>query len=223
MPKLNQLNCGESYRNVGTSGCVLEPKQIKGTLLFTSPISFTEEQLSGDFLEVLQNMAWSNNGSTRMFPIPGAVGLTDNSGDPVTETLDNGQVLFIRDSPYNWTIRYLDGGLCKQSALRTLNSQTRWILFWDTDNVIYGFNDNGKLGAIPTTFYAAGWKPATGSSAAQYNYSLSFDPKWINESLGTIQADFDPATITGLQDVQIIENTFVPATGVANVYAQTYC
>lgn len=223
MPIINQLNCGEQFRNVGHSGCDLDPKSIVGVLLFPSKQIFTQDQIN-NFAEVLQNFMYADNGVNRAFPISGIATITDNSGEPVVETLDNGRELFVRDSPYNFTMRYLDGALCEHSALRTLNGQNRNILLWTSDNMLLGARDTkGNITTIPSIFHAQGWKPSTGSNANQYLFRISFDQKWLNESLGFVQLDFDIAQINALQDLVVVENTFNPTTGLSNVYVRTYC
>lgn len=223
MSIINQLNCGESFRNVGYSGCVLDPKNIVGVLVFPSKQVFTQSQIN-NFAEVLQSFMYADNGVNRAFPISGIATITDNSGEPVVETLDNGVELFVRDSPYNFTMRYIDGALCKHSALRTLNGQNRNILIWTSDNMLLGAKDvHNNITTIPSIFHAQGWKPTSGSNANQYLFRISFDQKWLNESLGFVQLDFDIAQIPALQDLVVVDNTFNPTSGLANVYVRTYC
>lgn len=223
MPRLNELQCAESLRNVGTSGCVLEPGLIKGFFIGASDFSF-DAAAQQDIQDRLQDLLWADNAAQRLIMLSDIVDLTDNSGDPVTETFGYGGQTTIRDNFNDWTVRYRDGGLCRHSALRTWSGDSRRLLFWDDKNRLFGSDRNGSLINFPSSVYVPSWKTATGSATTVLNVKFNFDPKYINESVGVLQLDFDPAVaLRSLQDLVISVNSFNPNTGVVNAKIVTYC
>lgn len=223
MATLNSINCADNTRNVGFGGCVPDIKLIKGALLYDNARVFSDEELQ-DIQTTLQDDAWSDNAAARMYPIHGFVGITDNSEAPVTQTFDYGAQYIVRDGFYNWSAQATDGGLCRNSALRTHNGK-RWVLFYDAEGKVIGYNKSGQFAAIPLQFfYQQPMTLPTGSATAGYISQFSFDPKYFNEDVAFVKEDgVDPADIDGLQDIQIKVNSFNDATGLANVTLQTLC
>lgn len=222
MAKLNQLNCDASYKNVGFGSCFLDPVQMAGAFIFNAPKSFTAAELD-DFFTTLQDLAWNDSSSARTFPVHNFVQMTDNSEDLIIQTFDYGAKSPVRDGDYDWTGLFRDGGLCLQSALRTLNGK-RWVLFYDKNNVFYGYNNQDKLTTIPLQFFwATPWKLATGSTSAQYQARFVFQPKYLNEFIAFAKVEFDPGTVVGLNGIDLVVNSFNSTTGAANISVNTQC
>lgn len=221
MAKLNELNCAEEYKNVGFGTCVLDPKLIAGAILFNTKRSFTAEELV-DFQSTLQDAAWDDSPTSRTYPVHNFVQVTDNSEDVSIQTYDYGDKSITRDGFYDWLGQFRKGGLCLSSSLRSLNGD-RFALFYDKNGVIFGYKANGLLTTIPVLFYEKPWKLATGSAATEYAARFIFEPKYLNEFVAYVKVDFDPAEITGLQDIEILVNSFDPVTGELNITLQTAC
>ncbi len=220
--KMGQLNCFTNSKNVGFGNCVLDWKQIMGAFIFDGPRSFTAAEVAA--LEAtLQDAAADDIKANRMFPIHNFVAPTDNSEDLVVETFDYGGKAPVRDGDNDWTFRFVDGGACLLNSLRTHNGK-RWVLFYDKDNKIMGYNKSGEFSAIPLQFfYAKTFRLATGSTSAVYEVRFVFLSKYSNEESTFVVADFDPSEIEGLEDINIIVNSWNQNTGVLNATLQLAC
>lgn len=220
--KLGQLSCLENTKNVGFGGCFLDWKQIRGALLYDKPRTFSASEIAALETTLLSDAA-ADAKSARMFPIHKFVAPTDNSEDVILETFDYGSKAIVRDGDIDWTFQYVDGGGCLSKALRTHNGK-RWVLFYDSEFKIMGYDLRGQLSAIPLQFfYASPFKLATGSTTAKYMVRFVFESKYANEESQFIKSSFDPSEIAGLQDIDIILNTWDQDTGVANVTLQIAC
>lgn len=220
--KRGQLNCAENTKNVGFGSCFLDWKQIAGALLYDNPRSFTDNEIAA-LEETLAADAAKDVKASRMFPIHNFVAPTDSSENVVLETFDYGGKAIVRDGDNDWTFQYVDGGNCLQKALRTHNGK-RYVLFYDKENKIMGYNKSGLLAAIPLQFfYAHPFRLATGSKTAAYMVQFVFLAKYANEESDFVKADFDPSEIDGLQDIDILVNSWNQDTGVVNATLQISC
>lgn len=220
--KRGQLNCAENTKNVGFGSCVLNIKQIKGVLLYDGPRTFTVAEIA-DMQATLIADAHADSKLQRMYPIHNFESMTDNSEALVIETFDYGAKAPVRDGDNDWTFRYRDGGNCLQNALRTHNGK-RYVLFYDIENRIFGFNKLGDFATIPLQFFwAHAFKPATGSTTSQLMVQFVFLAKYMNEESDFVKLDFDPAELDAIQDIDIILNSWDQDTGVANVTLQIKC
>lgn len=223
MNNLNELNCDVLYKNVGFGTCVLEPGLIKGVILFNASKTFTDEEREA-LADTLQAMAYADSVSGRAYPLHEFLQVTDNTEDVTIQTFDYGTKAFVRDGDYDFTAQFLNGGLCLLGSLRSLNGN-KYALFYDDKGVIYGTVDADRLKTIPIQFYAQPWRLRTGSTAPQFLVRFIFRPEYLNESLAYIKLArlSDITNITGLQDVNIIVNSFSDGGGLANVKLVTAC
>ena len=221
--KLGQLVCSENSKNTGYGNCVEDWKQIIGAFIFDGPKSFTKEEIAA--LETtLQDAANADSKASRMFPIHNFVAATDGSEKLIIENFDYGPKYPVRDGDYDWTFQFVDGRNCLQQSLRSHNGKG-YALFYDkTESKILGYNKKGLLAAIPLQFFwAHPWSLATGSKTAAYLVQFVFLAKYANEERAFVKAEFDPSEITGMQDIDILVNTFNQNTGVVNATLQTAC
>lgn len=220
--KLGQLSCLENTKNTGFGGCFEDWKQIVGAFLFDNARTFTADEIAA-LEDSLYDAASNDSKSGRMFPIHSFLAPTDNSEGVVLETFDYGAKAIVRDGDNDWSFQYVDGGNCLNKALRSHNGK-RWVLFYDKENKLLGYDKQGKLSAIPLQFfYAQPWKLATGSKTAAYMVQFVFQSKYVNEERQFVKAAFDLSEITGLQDIDVILNSFDQDSGVANVTLQIAC
>lgn len=220
--KRGQLNCAENTKNVGFGSCVLNIKQIAGALLYDGPRTFTAVEIA-DMQATLIADAHADSKLLRMYPIHNFEAMTDNSEALVIETFDYGAKAPVRDGDIDWTFRYRDGGNCLNNSLRTHNGK-RWVLFYDRDKQLLGFNKLGDFATIPLQFfYAHPFKPATGSTTSQLMVQFVMLAKYMNEEMDFVKLDFDPAEIDAIQDINIVLNSWDQDTGVANVTLQIAC
>lgn len=224
MAVLHQLNCAAGYKNTGYGGCPVDWKLINGAIIFHYPISFEAAQLA-NLQTYLQSLAWNNSASLRCYPIANFVNPTDGTEDPVVQTFADGSKAIVRDGVFDWGFQFTAGGFCLIQALRTHNSNTGvYAIFYDKNNTILGYKNNGKLSAIPLQiFYADPWKMNTGQATAVYKTRFVFATTYGIDTAEYTAAGFDLTTIVGLQDIKIIVNGFNAATGLANITLLTEC
>lgn len=221
MAKLNELSCAENTRNVGFGSCVLDPKIFVGALLYDAPRTFSQAELD-DLQATLQADALNDTKSERVFPFHDFTNVTDNTEDVSITTTDYGFKYVTREGFYDLLFRFFNGASCVLSAARTHNG-SRYVLFYDKDKNIYGYNSDEELAAIPVLFYAVPMRLATGADAAQYLLRFIFAPNYLNEDTGFVKADFDIRSISGLQDIKLAVNSFNQSTGLVNVTMQQLC
>ena len=219
---LGQLTCSTGTKNTGFGSCFLNWDIIKGAFFFDSKQSFTPAQIAV-LQDTLNNAATNDVKSQRMYMVHNFVGPIDNSEKVITEKFDYGAEAIVRDGNINWSFQFVDGGACLNNAGRTHNGASN-VLFYDNSNKLIGWLVNGDLATIPMQYiYFTPFTLRTGSKTTGYNVMFSFLPKFVNEEVGFVAATFDLAEITGLQDIDIIVNSFNQNTGVVNVTLQTDC
>jgi len=219
---LGQLTCSTNAKNTGFGSCFLNWDIIKGAFFFGSAQSFTPAQIA-TLQETLNAAATNDVKSKRMYMVHNFVAPTDNSEKVITEKFDYGAEAIVRDGNINWSFQFVDGGACLNNAGRTHNGASN-VLFYDNSNKLIGWDVNGNLSTIPMQYiYFTPFTLRTGSKTTGYNVMFSFLPKYVNEEVGFVAADFDLSEIVGLQDIDIILNSFNQNTGVANVTLQTDC
>lgn len=222
MNKIGQLNCTTNTRNTGFGSCFEDWKQIVGAFIFDGPRTFSKAEVAV-LLQTMQAAAKADIKSSRMYPVHGFVAPTDSSEKVILETFDYGSKAIVRDGDIDWIFQFVDGGNCLNKALRTHNGK-RWVMFYDKENKLLGYNKDGGIAAIPLHFmYAHPWALATGSKTAAYMLEFSFLPKYVNEDGTFVKANFDLEEIVGLKDIEMIVNSFNQNTGVANVTLQIAC
>lgn len=220
--KRGQLNCAENRKNVGFGTCFLDWKIVKGALLYDSPRTFSAAEIAA-MQDTLAADAANDVKGLRMFPIHNFVAPTDNSEDVVVETFDYGSKAITREGDNDWTFQYVQGGACLQNSLRTHNGSA-YALFYDKDNKLMGWKKSTGFSTIPLQFFHANpFKLATGANTAKYLVRFVFLSTYSNEESDFVKLDFDPNEITGLQDIEIIMNSWNQDTGVANVTLQIAC
>lgn len=217
-----QLTCSTNTKNTGFGSCFLNWDIIKGAFFFDNARVFTDAEIA-TLQETLNAAATDDIKQNRMFPIHNFVAPTDNSEKVITEKFDYGAEAIVRDGNINWSFQFTDGGACLNNAGRTHNGPSN-VLFYDNSNKLIGWNKTTGLSTIPMQYiYFAPFTLRTGSKTTGYNVMFSFLPKYINEEAGFVAADFDLSEIVGLQDIDIIVNSFNQNTGLVNVTLQTDC
>ena len=205
---LNLVSCAAAFDNTGFARCTFNPREIVGALL-VSPTFAISETDAEDLQTFLENAVKNPVKSERVLPVLNFVGVTDNSEEPVRETLGYGTTKTIRDGNYNWTFRFVKGGLCLLKSLQSFNGQDVYVIFIDAAGNLIGTKTTAGLAGIPVDDYWANKWSASDGNGATTNLSVyfSFRPVYINERLSFIQTStidgFDISVIKGLQDLEI--------------------
>ncbi len=223
MNYLNKPICATAFGNTGYGSCFLEPDKFIGAIQVTADFAIRQEDVA-DLMEFLQGKIHAAIGS-RVFPYPKFINVTDNTEDITISTTDYGDKIYVKDGFYDWTFRYLAGGVQLHQELSKNQGANKYFLYFDKNNVLYGYTTtvNGEkvLKGIPTDqFRALPWRLNTGAEAALYQLRFITDPIYLNQgNLGFLKADFNLLDIHGLQDVEL---SLVDLAGsVATVLAKT--
>jgi hypothetical protein len=204
MNSLNKPICATEYGNTGYGDCILEPSKIVGAIQVPSSFQIAETDLA-TLQTVLETAVHAAIGS-RIFPYHSFIGVTDNTEDVTINTTDYGSKLFIRDGFYDFTFRYLRGGVLAHNEFAKNEGSGKYFLFYDDNNVLYGYTAGGVLKGIPTElFKVLPWRFPTGADAAQYLMRFIINPIYMNKgNLGFVKVvDFNVFDVAGLQEVKL--------------------
>lgn len=208
MSILNQTNCGTTGGNTGIPDCAVMIKNWKYGFLV--PLSFAVPAASliseSAFLTYMQAAAQEDNPSQRIYPLPPIEAVTDNTEEPVSETI-GGTAFFVRDGKYNLTARYVKGGNCVSNALRKFNNGNYALIGVDGAGLVFGTRVGAadELRGIPLdNFNARAFRFATDSTISNYSFNVVFDAAYINEGLAFVQTNLaDMLGVTGLQNITL--------------------
>lgn len=223
--KINKPLCATSYGNTGFGDCFLEPSKIVGAFQVPSNFEITESDLA-DLQEFLNIKLHAAIGS-RIFPYHNFISVTPNTEDVSITTTDYGAKYITRDGFYDWSFRYLKGGVQLHQEIAKNAGSNKYFLFYDDNGVLYGYTTGGKLKGIPVDiFYVKPWDLPTGADQANYLLRFIVNPIYLNKgNLGFLKIggnddfNFNLFDILGLQDVIL---TIIDQTGnVATVQART--
>lgn len=203
MATLNKPLCATNYGNTGVGTCFLEPDKFIGAIQVTGDFKIAQSDvatLSAFFATKIHAAI-----GTRIFPGPKLINLTDNTEDSTINTTDYGTKIFVKDGFYDWTFRYQKGGVQLHQELAKNAGANKYFLFFDKNNVLYGYTSGGFLKGFPVEQYLIPpWRLNTGSEAALYNQRFIIDPIYMNQgNLGFLQVDFNLIDLVGLQDVEL--------------------
>lgn len=203
MATLNKPLCATNYGNTGVGTCFLEPDKFIGAIQVTGDFKIAQSDVA-DLLAFLTTKIHAAIG-TRIFPGPKLINLTDNTEDSTINTTDYGVKIFVKDGFYDWTFRYLKGGVQLHQELAKNAGANKYFLFFDKNNVLYGYSSGGYLKGIPVEQYLLPpWRLNSGSEAALYNQRFIIDPIYLNQgNLGFLQVDFNLIDVVGLQDIEL--------------------
>lgn len=226
MSALNQFSCLDIDINTGIGACPVNFKNIIGVILTPKGFSVSTEDLA-TFKAALIAAAQNVSKAARIYPLYDFRPLADNSEAPTIQTFSTGQKIVVREGLQDWTFQFIAGGIDLLKKLRLLNaaSTSKDFLFIDAENTVMGVADtkNDALKAIPSDsgfFWAHPWKQNDGSKVAEYSLQFCFLPKYINEMVGYVKANFDlPSTVFGLQDVVLTNPSANVTSGSYNIAA----
>lgn len=201
--ELNKLTCLVVGANTGFGDCVISPAVIAGA--FKVPVDFELDAAGIAALQTsLSEAALAAQIKERIFPIHNFEEINDGTEDETIATMGYGGKYPVRDGDYDWTFRYMQGGLCLSKQLAKLSGVGGAVLFYDSNNILIGWKVGDKLKGIPLNFFKGKpWRPSDGSTTPFFSVRFSFKPQYINQEVGFVQADFNLATIEGLQDVAL--------------------
>jgi len=219
---INQIVCTSAGGNTGIPDCALTLKNTVMGFLVPGAFELTAAQLLTPeaTLAALSNAAGNDNPSLRIYPLPEAVGVTDNSEDVTLQTFGYGAAVPVRDGNYNLTYAFTRGGNCVNNTLQKFNGQNYRFIGVDASGVLYGTKVTTSTGTvflkgIPLDyFYAMPFKHNDGSNVTGFAWRISYKPVYVNSGLGFIQLPLvEVLNISGLLNINIV----LPTPRVTNV------
>lgn len=215
--EVNKFVCGANIKNTGVGTCSLALATIAGAFLVPSDFVI-DEAGAADLFDTLQAAAKASK-RNRIYPVHRFVQVTNNSEDKTTQSFGYGSIAVVREGFYNWSLQYVDGGLCLHNKLRSHNGKAKAVLFYDSNGVLFGRSvalpqdpalvqpePKYGLGGIPLEyFWANPWTPNDGSNVMATAVQFVFKPVYINDELGYIQTNFDLESVKGLGGVTLSE------------------
>ena len=229
MANLNTLAASSQAGNTGKQAAAFQPKNIIGAILTPKGYVLTAAKIAA-LQTALQADALAASKLNRIFPVFGFVTAQDSSEDITVQTHGYGAKHVVREGFIDWKYEYVDGQTSLHKNLRLFNGSGHDFLFVDSSNMIIGTNTVDSTGApalkaIPCEggfFYAHPWKANDGSKIAQYMLQFVFQPKFINEYLGFVEAGFDlPSNLSGVVDVVLTSPGANATSGSYDVVAKT--
>lgn len=223
MADFNQIVCKTNLGNTGFGDCILIPDKIKGYFEVPKNFRITTANLA-TLQAILTTAAQNPSKALRVYPVHNFDGITDNSEDDVYQTTGYGDQNFSREGKYDWMFTYSEGGSCLHNALRKRPVKGINVIFYDDNNVLYGWEVNGEMAGIPLIiFKAQKMKINDGANSTQFMLKMMFDAIYLNEESIYFKADFLLSEVQGLKDVELFEIAAQDTLGTFKVGARTAC
>lgn len=228
--EINSISCATSIKNTGTGDCTFIPGFVKGwfrvgnNFKVDPTVAATPESLKA----YMTSLILSDDPSQRIYPVKGIKSITDSSEDTTFQTFGDGTQVPVRDGFMNFTLQYVDGGMCLHLALRSMNGTGGKYVFWDQNNVLMGTGSTDADGVrslvgAPALFYENKWKLNDGSNVANFGSFFSIDPYYLNEALAFVPAGFNLGELSGLQTMVLRQGSVAPVGGVIRFKALAGC
>ncbi len=224
MGAINTLACATGGGNTGVGNCFGDPKNITGFILTPVGYTITDAAVAtaGGLQQFLELATLQPKGS-RIYPLNGFVGITDNSEDATTETYGYGGLDYVREGFNNWLLRFTKGGVCLNAQLRKYNNQSVGLLFIDSAGIIWGEKVSTGLKAIDAEkVFTPTWKVNTGVATTVYNTRVVFDATAMNDAPGFITTSdlgYNVRSLMGLQNVAVTKVSRVAGVITARLFA----
>jgi hypothetical protein len=203
MATLNKPLCATNYGNTGVGECFIDLDKLIGAIQVPPSFQIAQSDVAG-LLAFFETKIHAAIG-TRVFPYPKLTNITDNTEDITINTTDYGDKIYVKDGFYDWTFRYLNGGVQLHQELAKNGGANKHFLFFDKNSVLVGYKSGAYLKGIPVDqFRVLPWRPNTGAESALFNMRFIIDPVYLNGgNLGFLKVDFNLLDLAGLQDIEL--------------------
>lgn len=201
---LNKVGCGAgAVLGTGTRGCKPFFKKISAVWLLPKGVAFAPGvSLDLTYVQSLQAQG-------KLIVLNGVQTFTDNTPDDVTEELESGTILFVRDAKYQFEFAFING-LYFHAALKSLSSYGSYdAIFVDVDGNLLGTNsiDNSIKGFSIGMVQSKKLTWATDSTAQREGFMMQLTTRNELDSyyrfIQRKSLDFEPNLIDGVNDVNL--------------------
>lgn len=209
---LNVISCGaDAVLGTGSRGCKAALERVSAIWLLVAGFELDgARDLDVDYVQELQ-------ATGKLIVLKGVQNWTDNTPDDVTEDLEGGTKLYVRDGKYEFEAGFING-LFFHSALHALNSQSSYdAIFVDVSGNVLGTKSlTGNLKGFTLGMLRAKKLTWGSDSAAQREglmmqllERIEVDKNWYfiqSEAL-----NFTPTSIDGVNEIDV--DLSVPSAG----------
>jgi hypothetical protein len=207
MSKLNTPPCGiVTGGNTGIPACDFTPGRIIGIILTPKGREYTKTE-TDDFVNKLSTFAQGDR-KDRVYPVFTLGTITDNSEEPVYDTLGIGYQVMTSEGAYNYTFPLVEGGLCYAAAVRKLNGRGRYdaILVYDNGLAATRAASGNVKGFTVSEFSVLKPVAATDSTVARFNVNIQFpNPREFIDNVVYLATDDDiKNAVKGILDYEMI-------------------
>lgn len=202
---INNAACSTANGNTGAPGCGQNIKIIRGMILTPANYVFTDVI----FADLQAKMLTATHAavSSKVLPIWGFEGLTDNTEETTIGTSGYGTPEVLKDSVYNLVFDFNKAGEAYQRQLRKLNGFSGRAILVDEAGVLWGTKVTGGMAGLSLSLlYTDAIRLKTGSESVFNKLRVSFsNTAEFNEYRAFHIPSFNIFEITGLQDVEVYE------------------
>lgn len=200
--------CGTKVANTGELACDFSKGVLKKIFIFNGSVDEADRADAATlFARLVANAKLSKSASNKIFPIPEAQDIADNSEANTEGTLGLGFKMVLREGKPAYTIKILAGSdLYKR--LRTFNNQTLRVLEFDANGIIWGTTKGGKFMGYQVQLFFSGGKAATGQNVEEkvvtITMSVMSNSEYMDNSYGMNISEFNIEDILPLLDANLV-------------------
>lgn len=211
MSNLNKPKCATEDGNVGSCDCALAIETLSGFILAPLDFRLTAANMANDTAFKAALVAATKAARPgRIYPVTIVGTPTDNSQDPTSETLPNGQIAIVREGFYDITNQATDNSIYIANQLRKFNKRKMGVFMWDQNGTLWGIKSGVDLAPIPLELLFTDYKLPTASNIAQTLTRLVWDKNVFLSGYGFYElSPADYLEVTGLKSIEL---TFVSRT-----------
>jgi len=224
---LNNPQCAASGNSTGIPSCPINPDIIVGAILTDPNKVYTLTDLAD--LKAAMIASVMATGTNRIHPIFRFVELTDGTEAETIVTMGYGPKIIVKEGAFDWTFRFMKGGLCFNANLRSFNDLEKAVIFVDNTGKLYGVktDEGGLRGFALDQVFTANFKLNDGSAPNKYVIRfLQSNPKeWDTFAMYDPKAQTVPwdaeTALKGILDIELVEVS--SGNGEATFKVQTKC
>jgi len=205
MSNLNKPKCATEDGNVGSCDCALAIETLSGFILAPTSFRLSAANMASDATVKTALIAATKAARTgRIYPIAVVGTPTDNSQDPTSETLPNGQIVIVREGFYDATMQATDNSIYLANQLRKFNKRKMGVFMYDQNGTLWGLSIGGELAPVPLELVFTDYKLPSATNIAQTLTRLVWDKNLFLSGYGFYElSPSDYLEVTGLKSIEL--------------------